>query len=247
MDEAEQTNTDRISTGIDGLDTLLYGGVPINNQTIVAGGPGSGKTLLSFQILYNNAKKGIPGAFIALEERPNSIIKNVKKTFTSFTDIDELIEKETIVVGGEDITTKVDAGSDSEAYSFGNVVSDIESIVKSNNSKCVVIDSISLMKLMLGNLLLYRKSMVALSANLRRLNVTGFLTIELPSTERTAMTFSPEFFIFDGTIVMYQSWEENKRTLNIEVIKMRGSNHSLSLSPYEITTRGFRVFSVSEL
>ena len=127
------------------------------------------------------------------------------------------------------------------------MVSDIEGIVKSNESKCVVIDSVSQLKLMLGNLLLYRKSMVALAANLRRLGVTGFLTIELSSTERQEMVFSPEFFIFDGTVVMYQNWEENKRALNIEGIKLRGSNHSLALAPYEITSRGFKVFAVSEL
>ena len=243
----EEQKIERVSTGIDGLDTVLYGGVPVKSQTIIGGGPGSGKTLLSFEILYHNAKKGVPCAFIALEEQPETVINNVKKTFTSFTDIDELISKNLLVVGGEDVASKVQVGSDSESYSFGNVVSDIENLVKSNEAKCIVIDSISLLKLMLGNLLLYRKSMVALAANLRRLGVTGFLTIELPSTDRNEMTFSPEFFIFDGTMVMYQNWEENKRALNIEVIKMRGSNHSLALAPYEITSRGFRVFSVSEL
>ena len=49
----------RIKSGIEGLDSMLDGGIPEHNQTIIAGGPGAGKTLLSFEILYRNAKAGI--------------------------------------------------------------------------------------------------------------------------------------------------------------------------------------------
>ncbi|MCL5102466.1 MAG: hypothetical protein M1544_03875 [Candidatus Marsarchaeota archaeon] len=73
----------RIKTGVSGLDSMLDGGVPEYNQTIIAGGPGAGKTLLSFEILYHNAKAGIPGAFIALEEKPEVLLNNVKQGTTS--------------------------------------------------------------------------------------------------------------------------------------------------------------------
>ena len=53
----EQTNM--IKTGIEGLDDLIGGGIPFANQVVLAGGPGAGKTLLSFEILYRNAKVGI--------------------------------------------------------------------------------------------------------------------------------------------------------------------------------------------
>lgn len=237
----------RVSTGIEGLDALLYGGVPAGNQVLLCGGPGAGKTLLSLEILYNNAKRGIPCTFIALEEQADIVLKNFKRSFTELDDIDDLISKNLVFITGSDTATKIQAGSDSEAYSFSGVVSDIESLVKTNDSKCVAIDSVSLMKLMLGNVLLYRKSMVMLAANLRKMGVTGFLTLEMPSVQKSDISFTPEFFIFDGTVVMYQNWEENKRVFNIEVVKMRGSNHSFALSPYEITSRGFKVFSLSEV
>ena len=72
---------------------MLDGGVPEHNQTIIAGGPGAGKTLLSFEILYRNAKAGIPGAFIALEEKPEVLLSNVKQAFKEFKDIDDLIKR----------------------------------------------------------------------------------------------------------------------------------------------------------
>ena len=247
MTVASPVGNDRIATGIDGLDILLYGGVPAGDQVIIAGGPGAGKTLLSLEILYNNAKKGGSGTFIALEEQESVVIQNFKRAFPSLSDIDDLVANNSLVVAGEEVTPKMEVGSDSESYSFGNVISSIESIIRSNNSKCVVIDSLSLIKLMFDNQALYRKYMLMLSLNLRKLGVNSFLTMELPHSDRGVLAFSPEFFIFDGTIVMYQGIEENKRTFSLEVIKMRGSNHSLSFSPYEITNKGFKVFSISEM
>lgn len=241
------TKMDRVQTGIEGLDALLYGGVPAGNQVLIAGGPGAGKTLLCFEILYNNAKRGVPCVFIALEEQEKVVLKNFKEAFPSFSDVDDLIANKMLILGGEDIAPKMEMDSDSESYSFGNVISSMENVIRSNNAKCVVIDSLSLLKLMFQNHSVYRKYMFALSSNLRKLGVNGFITMELPSSERGGLVFGPEFFIFDGTVIMYQGIEENKRTFSIEVIKMRGSNHSLVLSPYEITNKGFKVFSISEM
>lgn len=247
MEQKPSPPNGRLPTGIDGLDNLLFGGVPKHNQTIICGGPGSGKTLLMMEMLYHNAKNGINGTFLALEEAQESVVANFRSAFPELSDIDELISSNKIVLGGNDISSKVSAGNDSEAYSFGNIISEIETVVKSNGSECVVIDSISLLKLMLGDLLTYRKCMVALADNLKRMGVTGFLVMELTSMNRSAITFSPEFFIFDGTIAMFQNTEENKRTFAMEVLKMRGSNHSMSLAPYEITSKGFKVFTISEI
>jgi len=237
-------NVERLSTGIEGLDQLIDGGIPAMDQVIIAGGPGSGKTLMSMEILYNAAKRGVPSAFIALEEDPKTVLANFKRAFPSFSDVDELVEKEVFVVGGEDAAMRIQSSSDSESYSFGNIVSDIEAIVASNNSKLVAIDSISLLKLLISDKLLYRKSMIALTTNMRRLGVTSVLTAEMVSSERKDLKFSQEFFIFDGIIAMYQMEQEDRRALGVEIVKLRGSNHSWSLVPYEITPDGFKVYSV---
>ncbi len=237
----------RIKTGIEGLDSMLDGGVPERNQVIIAGGPGAGKTLISFEILYHNAKSGIPGVFIALEEKPEVLLANVKQAFKDFKDIDDLIKKQLIIIDGEDPSTRLQTESDSASYSFGNMISDIESIIRRNNAKCVIIDSISLLKLMLVDKYHYRRSMLMLMSNLRRLNVTTFLTVEIDFADRSKLKYSPEFFIFDGIIMLYQTSREDRRTLTAEVVKMRGTDHSWALAPYEITSSGFKVYTIDQM
>ncbi|MHB1830479.1 MAG: ATPase domain-containing protein, partial [Candidatus Micrarchaeaceae archaeon] len=91
---------DLIETGISGLDSMLYGGVPKDNQIILAGGPGAGKTLLAFEFIYKGAKRGETGIFFALEEDPKKIIQNAKEAFSEFTDIDDLIKSGKIIIDG---------------------------------------------------------------------------------------------------------------------------------------------------
>jgi KaiC/GvpD/RAD55 family RecA-like ATPase len=241
-------DADRILTGVPGLDQMLYGGVPVTNQVLIAGGPGAGKTLLTFEILYNNAKQGIPCLFITLEEDPADVLKNVKSAFTEFDDIDDLMNKKLISVMSAELPIESVGGDKEVGGSFVKMMSKMEEVVKSMGAKCIGIDSLSLLKLLSTetDALTYRRAILGLISTLRRLGTTSFLTIELNSAERKEIKFSSEFFIFDGIFMMYQSEGNEKRSLNLEVIKMRRSNHSLSFAPYEITPKGFKVFAIEE-
>ncbi len=59
---------DRISTGIEGLDRLLGGGIIRSTATAVIGPPGSGKTLLLLTLAAENAARGEAVAFVTFEE-----------------------------------------------------------------------------------------------------------------------------------------------------------------------------------
>ncbi len=235
-----------VKTGIEGLDAILYGGIPELNQVILAGGPGAGKTLLSFEFLYRNAKMGNPGILFALEENSKKVIENAKSAFSTFDDIDELIDKGLLTVESEEPAAHLQQSEGSTTYEFGRILSDIESTVSSAKATRVVIDSLSLLDLIVSDPMTYRRSMLALVNNLRRLGVTSILTSELSNPERAKLEFKSEFFIFDGIIVMYQVGEEEKRKLALEVIKMRGNNHSFVTTPYEITPKGFKIYAAEQ-
>src|SRR5687767_13834633 len=45
----------RLETGVPNLDAVFKGGVPKGTVTVIAGAPGSGKTILTQQICFHNA------------------------------------------------------------------------------------------------------------------------------------------------------------------------------------------------
>ena len=59
---------ERIKTQIKGLDTLIQGGLPKGRVILVAGTPGTGKSILCAQILYLNASAGKKCLYLNLEQ-----------------------------------------------------------------------------------------------------------------------------------------------------------------------------------
>ncbi len=233
----------KLKTGIKGLDYMLYGGIPSDNQIMVGGVPGAGKTLMSFEIAYKMAQSGIPSTFISFEEPPESIIKNAKEVFTEFNDIEKLEEKHLLQIGGSSVALKITEKTDSSSYSFSSIISDIDDMIVANGSKFVVIDSISLLHLLIPDNTNYRIALLSLISKLRSMGVTSLFTVEVSSSERRNIKFEPEFFTFDGIIMMYELGEQDKRQLTLEVVKMRGSDHSWFLAPYSITSSGISILT----
>jgi len=64
---------ERVVTGIPGFDDILNGGIPRRNVVLLAGGPGTGKSIFGYQYLYNGLKRGEHGILVALEEHPVQI------------------------------------------------------------------------------------------------------------------------------------------------------------------------------
>jgi circadian clock protein KaiC len=74
MDKAEMINSDRASTGIEGLDYILKGGLSRNRLYLVQGNPGTGKTTMGLQFLLEGERKGEMGLYITLSESKEELI-----------------------------------------------------------------------------------------------------------------------------------------------------------------------------
>src|SRR5215470_16826549 len=57
-----------VSTGIEGLDVVLSGGLTANRLYLIEGMPGSGKTTLAFHFLLEGVRRGEPVLYVALSE-----------------------------------------------------------------------------------------------------------------------------------------------------------------------------------
>src|SRR5262249_10861929 len=64
--------------GILGLDEITFGGLPKGRPTLICGGAGCGKTLMSMEFLVHGATQfNEPGVFMAFEETEEELRKNV--------------------------------------------------------------------------------------------------------------------------------------------------------------------------
>lgn len=63
----------RAATGISALDSAIEGGLPASRVTLVTGDSGAGKTTLAMQFLAEGDRRGEPGIFVALDEKPAHI------------------------------------------------------------------------------------------------------------------------------------------------------------------------------
>ena len=66
--EASMAHPARVSTGVPGLDHVLFGGLPRNRLYLLSGDPGAGKTTLALQFLLDGARAGKKSLYISLSE-----------------------------------------------------------------------------------------------------------------------------------------------------------------------------------
>jgi len=74
----------RIETGVRSFDDLLGGGLPSGTITVLAGPPGSGKTILSQQIGFFNAARGRKVLYVNTLSEPTAKTLRYLKPFAYF-------------------------------------------------------------------------------------------------------------------------------------------------------------------
>jgi len=69
--------SDLIKTGIEGLDDILFGGIPRGNVIIVTGSPGTGKTTFGLEFIYRGAQElGEPGVIVTFEVSAEKLVRD---------------------------------------------------------------------------------------------------------------------------------------------------------------------------
>ena len=95
--------SDRLSTGIDGLDEILHGGFIPERSYMLRGPAGSGKTILGLHVLERGLREGETGLFINLEEDLDDLEANAAALGFDTDAIEFLDLSPTADVFGEDI------------------------------------------------------------------------------------------------------------------------------------------------
>ena len=239
---------ERCPTGIPGFDELCEGGL-IRDRTVLISGPsGSGKTIFAMQFLVNGATLyNEPGIFIATEERP----QHLREHFAVFGWDLEKLEDENMLAIVDATSTKIGLPSDERyidvrPFDTRSLIDQIITIQDEIGARRAALDSTTAIGFAINDPAKFRVELLKISTTLEVLGLTSILTAEVIESGAISR-FGVENFVTEGTIVLYYTRSENVRIRSLEIYKLRGTNHSKKIHPYDITDEGIVVHPKEEV
>ena len=223
--------TDRVPTGIAGLDDLLPGGIPRGNIILVEGAIGTGKTTMGVEFIYRGASEfDEPGITVVFEVSPDKIMRDA----TGFGwDLRKLEQQGRlkIVFTTRDVLRQELQQADSvlleEAAKIG--------------ARRIFIDGVA--RLVGDNSGESRSGFHVLTEGLQRENLTAILAVEASSLNANSGDSLPEESIADTVIRLRMEDVQRAVSRSIEIVKSRGQNFQMGRHTFRIVDgRGIQVY-----
>jgi KaiC/GvpD/RAD55 family RecA-like ATPase len=218
-------------TYIRGFDEELGGGIPEGHIILISGTPGTMKSSVAYNILYNNIKReGSIGVYVSLEQSRENFLFQIESL--GLHDIEEL--KFTILDMAK-IRKEVDMSK--ERPWLDVVKKHLDYLKESMNFDLLVIDSLPVVQ-MLSKVEDERAYLFYFFEWLRDLKVTTFIISEI-SPDPTEVY--PEEFLADGIILLtLERVNEVDVDRRIRCVKMRGVNHNTGYFTLEFKDEAFQ-------
>ena len=223
------TSTSRVPSGVDAFDRMLDGGLQSATATMIAGGSGTGKTLTALHFAVDAARRGERTVFVSFQENPLQL-DEIGRGFG--WDLANLKSRGLI----EHLyRTPVEIQAD---IYFHTVLE----AARRGGTKLVVVDSMKDIESVAHDSNRYRDFLYSLVNELKADGITVLMTNEIPEL------FGPFQFSDNGvsfitdTIILLRYVELSGRmTRAVNVMKMRGSEHSKDIREFRIGTGGIEV------
>jgi circadian clock protein KaiC len=223
-------HTNRVLSGVRNLDEILHGGIPEGELIVLAGTPGSGKTTLSQQIIFHNASPERPAlVFQTLSEPTAKTLRHLSQF--KFYDYKKLQDGS---------VTYVDLGEILRAKGLEKALELLMTHVKKIKPAFVVIDSFKVFADLSSHREDLRKFSYEVAINLMAWECTSFFLGEFNAQD---METNPLFSIVDGIIALRIRKESGEHQRFMQVIKMRGTDHSQDEHAFAISTNGIEIYA----
>lgn len=257
---------DRVSTGIDGLDKMLHGGLIPERPYIVTGSSGTGKSILATQFLVEGLRRGEACMLVALDEPPVEIKTNMAAfgwNLDSLTAIDATPDikhhkrKNVIDVGTsldvrgmEDVQ---DVRKSSQIRTLEVTVHSVQKMIKQSARDLrergkatysrIVIDSMTALKRFS---LKGEDARILVQSFLRFLSELEVTTL-LVSNPLNPASIDSEFLLSRGELLLHKWIDGSTVRRAISVERMRGTSFDDRMRPMAIGPHGITVYPTATI
>jgi KaiC/GvpD/RAD55 family RecA-like ATPase len=242
--------SERLLTGVEGLDELISGGLPRGRIILVLGGPGAGKTILASQFLYKGISQyGENGIFVSLDEGMNHFYSEMLKFGWDFKKAEEegkflfidATRLSRVAMLKEKMMKEETSSLRGKQLQIDRLVEELQAKIQQIGAKRVVLDTLASLFYRFLDPIERRTAGVDLIESLSDLGATTIVTTELSylGLERNLMD---EEFLVHGVIMMQTLFSGGTTTRALQVEKMRGVNVNPNLVPYTIDKNGIEIF-----
>ncbi len=223
--------TERISTGIDGLDEILVGGLITRQAYLIKGQPGSGKTTLGFHFLGAGIAQGETLLFISFSEPETRLRGNAQSIGISLEQVKFLDLSPTEDYFSEDQSYDIFSPAEVEKAPITQKIIDAVERIKPQR---IFLDAITQFRFLTADAFSFRKQVQSFLRFILERNITLLFTSEgsdrYPDDDLQ--------FMSDGVIELQMT--SDRRT--IKVNKFRGSDFAKGIHDLKLSDRGMEVF-----
>ena len=235
------SGVERTPSGVPGFDTIAHGGLPRGRAAVLAGMPGSGKTLFGLSFLARGAAEhGDPGIYVTFEERAEDVLCNA----AAFGwDLDRLVDEGKItLLDASDRGAELRVG----AYDLSGLMARLEHIAAETGAKRLVVDSLSAILDRFADRGDARNWMLDLVVSVRELGLTTVLLVERRDEGEHLRATSVESVVADIVVLLRNRLDGSVRRRTVEVVKLRGGSHERGAFPCTIrASTGFEVIPLA--
>jgi circadian clock protein KaiC len=218
----------RLRSGHEPLDTVLGGGLPANAISLIMGRPGSGKTILAQQYVFQNATPERPALYFGTVSEPLEKIIRFGQSL-------EFFDRTAI---GTSVFYE-DLGATINQHGLASVTDQIAAAIKERRPGLIVIDSFKALHAFAGDYADFRRFLHDLAGRLSAFPAASLWVGEYEDGEIASMA---EFAVADAIIDLSIARAGHRGFRVLEVRKLRGSGFRSGQHAYRLTAAGLRLF-----
>jgi circadian clock protein KaiC len=227
LPEGYEPASERISTGVKGLDAMLDGGVWRGTTTLLAGPSGAGKTTIGLQFALEGARQCESTLYMNFQENPSQLMRTIRNLGV---DPAEAQAHGLDLIYASPVELQIDS-----------IIVDMFRRIQQRRVRRLVIDAIGDLATAVTDAQRLHDYLYALVQHFAVSGITSVLNIETTGNSITGTGMQNAVSYLSDNVLLLTVDGEARTRRALRVLKTRGSAHDTRVREVEITAAGLAI------